>query len=103
MNSTIEDFQRVCLRAEFSAEEMIQLLGLPHLEDLGKHDRPRKDREEDQQDNDDLYFWGGVSPNIANLRSLRRCSGSSQHVKGNIHPNPLRQHKALPSRGNVEQ
>ena len=63
LNAAVKHFEHGLLGPEFSVEELIQFARTPHLHRLKSHHRPRGNREEDQNNDDDLRLGRGLFPN----------------------------------------
>ena len=75
VHAAVIDIERMLLGAEFIFEEAVQLLRPLHLHPLGDHHRPGKDGEEQQEDDDDLRFERGLSPDVRQIHALGLCGG----------------------------
>jgi hypothetical protein len=64
LNASIEHAEDTLLGFEFGGEELVELLGAPHLDGFENHHRPRDDGEAHQDDDDDLRLHGCDAPNV---------------------------------------
>ena len=62
LHAPVEDGHDVRLSPELRVEQLIEFLGPPHLDHLRGHDRPGKDREEHQDNDDPLALGRGLVP-----------------------------------------
>jgi len=76
LHPAVEEIKNVLLGAVFGVEILVELFGPAHLHDLGNHDRPGNDRQNEEAINNALAFGCGLPPHIKQFHLIRpdtRC------------------------------
>ena len=75
LDAAVKEIKDFLLRPVFGIEKMVELLGAAHLDDLGDHDRPGDDGEDDEAEDDAFAFGRGLAPDVnqIGLAGSSRC------------------------------
>jgi hypothetical protein len=88
LHPPVVHIQHVFLGPVFGVEELVKPFGSAHLQSLADHNRPRRDREEDQENDDDLRFKRGLFPHVKQLRRVGLANSCPKEWIG-VHPDTI--------------